>query len=59
MPGGHDGGVVLVVEGGTPKVCHPNARVPDGFLLAALQASESSVLLTAGAGLSWAWRGAL
>lgn len=48
VPGSHDSGVVLVIEGGTSKVCHADARVPDGFLLTALQANKSSVLSIAG-----------
>lgn len=48
MPGSHDSGVVLMIKGGTSEVCHADARVPDGFLLTALQANKSSVLLIAG-----------
>lgn len=60
MPGSHDSGVVLVIEGGTSKVRHTNARVPNGFLLTALQANKkSSELLRVGSGLSWALRRAL
>lgn len=51
VPGGHDRGVVLVVEGGASKISHADARVPDGFLLAALRAKEkASELLAAGSG---------
>lgn len=52
VPGGHDRGVVLVVEGGASEVGHTDARVPNGLLLAALQAKEKAPeLLTAGSGL--------
>lgn len=57
VPRSHDSGVMLMIEGGTSKVRHTNARVPNGFLLTALQANKkSSELLTAGLGLSWPLR---
>lgn len=49
MPGGHDGGVVLVVEGGAAEVSHADARVPDGFLLAALRAKHRAGAAVRGA----------
>lgn len=49
VPGGHDGGVVLVVEGGAAEVGHADARVPDGFLLAALRAKHRAGAAVRGA----------